>query len=323
MSAASLPAEPAEAWDAELAGLATPAPLLQSFAWGEVQASAGWEVHRIRLPGHGPVTLLAQGSGILRWGYAPRGPAGNAAGMLQALVAWARQNGLSRLRVEPEVGPAAASDLEGIGFRRGEDVQPRRTRIIPLADEETMLASFRRTTRYNIRLAERKGVVVEAGAEPDELARQVAASAARAGVRLPGRDYLQLLLDRLPGSRTFVARYQGEALCALMVAYHDGRGYYLFSGANGSRRELKAMDLAMWAGIRYAAAAGCRDYDLWGVPPPDQPSHPWHGFGEFKRGYGGEEVEYVGTWDLVLSSAGNAAIEAREKAVRAVRRLRR
>ena len=308
-------------WNRALAAVASPAPLSQSWAWGEVQARAGWQVQSPWLPS--PVLVLTQGDGPLRWGYVPRGPAGCDAQLLQKLVEWARANRLARLRVEPELQLDARPLLEACGFRRTVDVQPSRTRIIPLGSEDDMLASFRRSTRYNIRHAQHSGVTVEEGIDAEELARQVQASAARAGVNLPGRRYLASILQAIPTSRTFVASHDGEPLCALMVAVHDGRGYYLFSGSSGRKRNLKAMDLAMWHGIRYAARTGCRDYDLWGVAADSDPQHPWQGFTEFKRGYGGSEVQYVGTWDLTLSAPAALAVDAWERALKALRGLRR
>jgi lipid II:glycine glycyltransferase (peptidoglycan interpeptide bridge formation enzyme) len=83
-------------------------------------------------------------------------------------------------------------------------------------------------------------------------------------------------------------------------------------------------DLAWWAGIKAAAEAGCRDYDLWGVPPPGAGSeHPWHGLGFFKAEYGGEEIAYPGAWELVLSSAGARLIDIEKKARLGVRGLKR
>jgi hypothetical protein len=312
----------AQAWDDAVDAIASPAPLNQSWAWGEVQAAAGWTPQRLYFTGLGPIQMLVERSGPIRWGYVPRGPVGCTGEMLEALVDWSRRAGLARLRVEPELGPEVCPVLAGLGFRRVKDVQPSRTRLMPIATEHEMLASFRRTTRYNIHYAERSQVVVEEGADAAELALQVRASAARAGVSLPGTVYFRTVLQRLPLSRTLVARHDGESLCALLVAVHDGRGYYLFSGSNGRHRNLKAMDLTMWRAIQYAARMGCRDYDLWGVSPDDDPAHPWHGFTEFKRGYGGEVVEYAGTWDLELSAAGCVALMARERAVQAYRRAR-
>lgn len=315
--------EQAQAWDRRLSAEASPAPLTQSWAWADVQAAAGWDPIRLELHGGGPVLILMQRAGPVRWGYVPRGPAGCSPALLDELIRWSRQAGLARLRIEPEAGLEVRSLLADLGFRRTVDVQPSRTRILRLAADAEMLASFRRTTRYNIGYAERNLVTVDEGAEAEELARHVLASARRAGVALPGRTYFQLLLDRLPSARTFVARHGGDSLCALLVAVHDGRGYYLFSGSGGLKRHLKPMDLAMWRGIQHAARMGCRDYDLWGIQPDTDPRHPWHGFSEFKRGYGGRQVEYAGTWDLVLSEPGRLVLEARERAMGIYRRMRK
>lgn len=309
-------------WDRDMSVAGSPAPLLQSWAWADLQAAAGWRPTRLDIAGSGLVLVLTQQAGPLRWGYVPRGPVACTAGLLDTLVAWSRRAGLARLRVEPERTPDVCPLLASRGFRRTVDVQPSHTRIVKLGDDEALLASFRRTTRYNIRLAERIGVTVDEGAEAGELAKHVSATAARAGVNLPGRTYFEALLERLAGSRTFVARYRGESLCALLVALHDGRGYYLFSGSSGRMRNLKPMDLAMFRAMQYAARSGCRDYDLWGITTDNDRRHPWHGFSEFKRGFGGEVVEYAGTWDLRLSTAAELALEARDRALRAYRRWR-
>jgi lipid II:glycine glycyltransferase (peptidoglycan interpeptide bridge formation enzyme) len=312
----------ARAWDRDLSAVLTPAPLTQSWAWGDVQAASGWEPVRLEVPGTGVVLVLTQQVGPLRWGYVPRGPADCGVLALEALIDWSRRAGLARLRIEPQGGPGVSSLLGGFGFRRAADVQPSRTRIVRLCRDQEMLASFKRTTRYNIRLAERSGVTVDEGSEAGELAGQVAASAGRAGVSLPGRAYFEMLLALLKGSRTFVARHGGEALCATFIALHDGRAYYLYSGSNRHKSQLKAMDLMMFRTMQYAARSGCGDYDLWGITTSTDPAHPWYGFSEFKRGFGGEVVEYTGTWDLTLSTASAAALDLRERTLHAYRRMR-
>ncbi len=83
-------------------------------------------------------------------------------------------------------------------------------------------------------------------------------------------------------------------------------------------------DLAWWVAISSAAEAGCRDFDLWGVPPPGAgPEHPWHGLGFFKSEFGGEAVSYPGAWELVLSGAGAKLIALEKKSRTYVRGLKR
>ncbi len=85
-----------------------------------------------------------------------------------------------------------------------------------------------------------------------------------------------------------------------------------------------ANDLAWWSAISFAAEAGCTDFDLWGVPPPNaSPNHPWHGIGIFKSEFGGAEVAYAGAWELVVSAAGAMLIGAERKARAYIRGLKR
>jgi hypothetical protein len=312
-------------WDSELVGRARPAvsPLLQSYAWGEVQASAGWRIERLRL-GAGMASVQLRGRPPFERAYLPRGPLPAGGEVLDELVAWARERKFARLRLEPEVGPELASALRELGFRPAPQVQPQHTMIVKLeGGEEGVLASFNRGTRYNIRLAEKRGVRVEEGADAEELARQAGASAARQGINLPSASYYRLLLEKLPWCRTYVARVEGEPVAAMLVIHHDGRGYYMFSGSNGRHRELKPVYAAKWAAMRAAIQAGCRDYDLWGVPPGPDRSHPWYGLWEFKSGFNGELVEYAGCWDLVFGELRQGLSEAGERARRRLGKLLR
>jgi len=195
--------------------------------------------------------------------------------------------------------------------------------IVKLGTEEEVMAAFKRGTRYNIRFAAKNGVTVEEGADAAEMARQTSASADRQGIRLPPAAYYKLLLDTLPWCRTYVARADGEALAAMLVIHFGGRGYYMFSGSNGHRRELKPVYAAKWAAIQAAIAAGCTDYDLWGVPPGPDRDHPWYGLWEFKSGFSGDLVAYAGCWDLVLGELRHGVSEAAERARRRVGRLLR
>jgi len=151
----------------------------------------------------------------------------------------------------------------------------------------------------------------------------VAWSAARHRVRLPGEAYFQALLDRLPWCRTYVSRYGSEPLAAVLVARHDGRAYYLFSGTARARADLKPVDAALWSAMEAAQRDGCADIDLWGMPDTGDPGHPWFGFGQFKRGFGGTTVEYAGTWDLALSTVRDRALDLDDRLRRAGRRLLR
>lgn len=301
-----------ESWDRDLAERASPSPLLQTWAWGEVQSRAGWSVERVRLEGGAMASVQIRGVGWVREAYVPRGPVPATAAAIEALVKWASSARVARLVVEPEAGREFTDVLTTNGLVAATPIQPQHTRILKLGQPAQMLASFKHGRRYNIRAGERRGVIVDEGKDADELERQSAAVERREAISLPSKSYYKLLLDLLPWCRTYVARHPdtSEALAAVLVARHAGRAYHLFAGRTGSHSELMGNDMAWWAAIRAAAEAGVRDYDLWGVPPPGSgPEHPWHGLGFFKAEFGGEEVSYAGAWQNVLSDAGARLLE--------------
>jgi hypothetical protein len=295
----AVPAAPA--WDAGLAELARPAPLLQSWGFGETQAREGWQVERVRLPGELQATVLVQGRGALSRAYVPRGPVPATPEALAALVRWSKERRFARLRVEPEAGPELAEAMRQLGFRPVPAMHPPETVIVPLAPEEEMLARFKPKHRYNLRLGIKKGVEVEEGTDAEELVRQSDVTARRQGISLPQVAIYRHRLELLEWCRTYVARYRGRPIAAIMVARFDGRAYYLFGGSNGEAREVMPAYVLQRTAMQAAFEAGCRDYDLWGVPPRPDPSHPWHGLWQFKTGFGGSLVEMAGGWELALS----------------------
>lgn len=317
----------AERWDADLHERASPAPLLQSWGWGEVQAHAGWSVERLQSQTHGAMaTLLLRKVGPAREAYVPRGPVPATAEAIDSVVDWCRNHRVARLVVEPEAGEDLREVLAQRGFTSVAPTQPQHTRIVKLAPPDDLLKTFHHGRRYNIRTGIKRGVVVDEGGDAAELARQAAAVERRQSIHLPDRRYYQLLLDLLPWCHTYtaLAPEKLEPLAVVLVARYDGRAYSLFAGRTGRRRELMGNDLAWWFAISSAAEAGCSDFDLWGVPPPRaSPDHPWAGIGMFKSEFGGEEVSYTGAWELVLSGAGAGLLSLERKTRAYVRGLKR
>lgn len=315
-----------ERWDRELDERAAPAPLLQSWAWGEVQARAGWSVERVRLAGGALASVQVRSVGPAREAYVPRGPVPATAEAVEELVEWARGAKVARLVIEPEAAFDFGEELGGRGFESIAPTQPQYTRILALRPPAEMLTTFRHGRRYNIRAGLRRGVTVVEGKDAAELALQSAAVERRESIHLPDRRYYELLVDLLPWCRTYVASApeSGEALATVLVARHSGRAYSLFAGRSGAHPELMGNDLAWWSAISGAAKAGCRDFDLWGIPPPDSgPQHPWRGLGFFKAEFGGDQVSYPGAWQLTLSAAGSRLIAIEKKSRAYVRRLKR
>jgi lipid II:glycine glycyltransferase (peptidoglycan interpeptide bridge formation enzyme) len=287
--------------------------LLQSWNWGELQSRFGWSIERLLIGDglHG-LCSLQRASSLFPGGalyYVPRGPVVVEAARMQVLDALerrARQGGGLLVRVEPNarVGDEWPAFFEGRGFTQGKPVQPQATQLLKIdRDPEPLKASFKPKTRYNLSLAERKGVKVAASTDVGTFARLAAETARRQGIHLPGAAYYQAALDLFAPHddvRLYLAQYEGEVLAGIMVFRFGKTAYYLFGGSTDRKRELMPNYLLHWQAMLDFRALGCDTYDWWGIPEEPAPDHPWFGLYRFKTGFGGETVRYVGLYEQVL-----------------------
>ena len=318
----------AAAWQAVLA--ATPSgDLLHDWAWAEVAAFDGQPQRRYVLEEDGAMVAIVAAQerriGGRSFWYVPHGPvldwtAPRAGGRLRALLIGLRIAARGRRAIAVKLEPRLPRGDPAIGLlsdRRlratPETLQVGQTRIVELLDDEALLASFDKDTRYGVRRAEREGVaisVVDDGADVraiEDLHALVVETQRRAGFPLPSRDRYRVAWRALAGAgqaAILEARREGELLASGMVVIEGDRSYYLFSG---SRREERgepkryASYALQWAMMRLARDRGVREHDLWGIAPEGAgPEHPWYGVGLFKRGFGGREVTWAGSWDLVV-----------------------
>ncbi|HEX7225538.1 MAG TPA: peptidoglycan bridge formation glycyltransferase FemA/FemB family protein [Candidatus Limnocylindria bacterium] len=319
----------APAWDA-LLGAAATGDFLHDRAWAAVTAFDGQPQRRFVLEDEGAIVALVAAQvrplvgGSTFW-YVPHGPVlavddPRASERMRAIVIGLREVARAAGAVAVKLEPRLAADdpaltlFERRGLRRtGESLQVAQTRIVALADDDTLLAGFDKDTRYAVRRAEREGVVVTATndaadvAAIDALHALVGETQARAGFPMPALERYRIAWAALAGAgraEILEARREGELLASGMVVIEGDRSFYLFSG---SRREERgepkryASYALQWAMLRLARDRGVRHHDLWGVAPPNAgPDHPWHGVGLFKKGFGGHEVVWAGSWDLVV-----------------------
>jgi lipid II:glycine glycyltransferase (peptidoglycan interpeptide bridge formation enzyme) len=210
------------------------------------------------------------------------------------------------LRVEPNalVGDEWPAFLEGRGFSKGNPVQPEATRLLRIdLDPESLKAGFKPKTRYNLNLAEKKGVTVRASRDVATFARLAADTGKRQGIHLPGAAYYQAALELFGPSdevRLYLANHEGDTLGGIMVFRFGKTAYYLFGGSSDRKRELMPNYLLHWQAMLDFKALGCDTYDWWGIPEEPAPDHPWFGLYRFKTGFGGETVRYIGLYEHVL-----------------------
>jgi lipid II:glycine glycyltransferase (peptidoglycan interpeptide bridge formation enzyme) len=309
------------------------ADFLHDWAWGEVASFDGQPHRRYLLEDGGRIVAVAavqerpMMGGRVFW-YVPHGPIldyadPRAAGTLSTFVSWlkiaARDQGAIAVKLEPRLAandPALGLfDLPDL-VRLPDTLQVGQTRIVEIAGDEEMLAGFDKDTRYSVRRAVREGVEVWVFDDPgdlrpiDDLHALVEETQQRAGFPLPPLKRYRIAwhaLAKAGRASILEARRGGELLASGMLVIEGDRSYYLFSG---SRREPSgepkryASYALQWGMLQLARQRGVHLHDLWGVAPPDAgPEHPWYGVGLFKKGFGGREVRWAGSWDVVVDPA--------------------
>ncbi len=290
------------------------AHLLQTTAWGDLKASFGWEVVRLAVEGTGAQVLFRRLPLGLRLAYLPKGPVGQPSpALLQALDAVCRAHDAFLLKVEPDEldTPEATVRWRAAGFLPSPHaIQPVRTLLVSLeGQEEDLLARMHAKTRYNIRLAGRKGVTVRPWEDVEAFTAMVAETARRNrfGAHTPAYYRRAYDLFHPQGAcELLVAEHRGEPLAALMVFAHGRRAWYFYGASTEQERQRMPTYLLQWEAMRWARARGCRTYDLWGVPDADRETLEaqftrrreglW-GVYRFKRGFGGDLVRWTGAWD--------------------------
>lgn len=211
----------------------------------------------------------------------------------------------SDLDVENPAGQQVLEALTRLGWRLSqEQVQFRNTVVIDLSPgAEAILAGMKQKTRYNIRLASRKGISVRHAGEEDfpALYRLYAETSVRDGFVIRERDYYLELWSRFlqAGMLTpLAAVFDDKIIAGLMLFHFAGHAWYIHGMSADEQREKMPNYLLQWIAIQTAANLGCKTYDLWGAPDSFDESDEMWGVFRFKEGLGGEVVRHIGAWDF-------------------------
>ena len=290
--------------------------LLQSPEWGDLKSSFGWYARHIVAGESGAQVLFRSLPLGLKMAYIPLGPIGDwLPELLPSLDELCRTEGAFILKIEPDhpQDENLTERLVQAGFIPSlQTIQPPRTILVDIdGDESAILGRMKQKTRYNIGLAERKGVQVHPWDDIAGFAALTQETAERDAFGAHNQAYFQTAyhLFHPPGKcELLVAEVEGEAVAALMVFAQGGRAWYLYGASRSAHREKMPAYLLQWEAIRWARAQGCQVYDLWGIPDADEPhleaqfmnrSDGLWGVYRFKRGFGGTVQRTVGTWDRV------------------------
>lgn len=298
---------------------------LQSWEWGEFRQKTGVKVERLGFYENGkmvhglqvsfhPIPFLGKTAGYVPKGFLPDED------QLAALRKLGEQHNALFIKLEPNVSwPAGQAQKErqavqqfllDHGCKLGRALFTRYTFELNLkATEEELFAKMVSKTRYNTRLAKKKGVEIFENTTQqglDTYLKILKDTTSRQGFYAHGPEYFQKMWDELKDTgmiHIFNAVYQQMVLVSWIVFTFNGVLYYPYGASVREYREVMASNLMMWEVIRFGQKQNSRRFDMWGSlgPEPDQ-KNPWYGFHRFKEGYGGDLMEFVGSYDLVLQS---------------------
>jgi lipid II:glycine glycyltransferase (peptidoglycan interpeptide bridge formation enzyme) len=279
--------------------------------------------------------------------YAPKGPLLDWANaslrnrVLDDLQSFAKKQGAIFLKMDPDIvlgrgvpegeedavdngGQAVMSELERRGWRSSSDqIQFKNTVLIDLKrSDEEIVARMKQKTRYNIRLAEKKGVVVRIGTQKDleMLYGMYAETSVRDGFVIRDADYYETVWNifmanapssisnlqslslnyglSVPFAEPLIAEVNQEPVAAIFVFYFAERAYYVYGMSHSTHREKMPAYLLQWEALKRAKAKGCRAYDLWGAPDVFDENDSMWGVYRFKEGFGGQVIRTLGAWDF-------------------------
>lgn len=308
-----------ESWNAALTELG--GHLLQTWEWGSFKSDHGWQPERVAVGGATPramAQILFRHKGPVSIGYIPRGPA-VAAGDLEAsrllldqIDAVARRHRALYVMIEPDKAIDGFSEHPFPGIESGlAHLQPGRTVKVPLPDDDALLAGMHQKTRYSVRLAPRKGVLVdrhtgEDHPAVDEFYSMMLETSVRNEFGIHTSEYYSSFLSHFSDRAILlIARVDGHPAAGLISAVFGSDAIYMYGASDTKYRSLGAAFNLQFQAMQWGRDLGATHYDMWGIPDEDPPKDnehrdrvpatkgdDWRGLYRFKTGFGGSIVSY-------------------------------
>jgi peptidoglycan pentaglycine glycine transferase (the first glycine) len=318
---------------------------MQSGLWGKVKDNWKWRAVVVRgEEGQiiGGLSVLIRKIPVLPYSimYAGRGPVCDTRdrATFQALLKGARQLAKQErsyvLKMDPDI-PATDTDFVAMakesGFKIGDTgtdfdgIQPRFVFRLDLngLDEESLLKHFESKTRYNVRLAVRKGVQVHLAdvSELPEFHRIMIETGVRDNFVVRTEDYFKKMLNSLgEHARLYMATIEGKPVAGTLAIWYGNKVWYLYGASSNYARNYMPNYLLQYEMMKWALERKCDIYDFRGVSGDLSESNPLYGLYRFKKGFNGVFTEFIGEMDLVFNRFIYVAVQKGEPAFRRMRK---
>ena len=283
---------------------------LQSREWAEIQNCDGRETHHLSFGNESLIYFTHNLPLGLGYFYAPRPVIKDTEAFFAAIHKLKKSTSAIFFRVEPEARFRIPSFVETSAGRhdsrfkinQAPNLQPQETTVIDLQrSDHELLGLMHPKTRYNIRLAEKHGAVVEKRVGRDAIDvfyALLSKTAKRDGFHLHKQSHYENLLRSNShefSNELFFAVYKGDIAAAAVVNFYDGVATYLHGASNYELRHIMAPHFLHWRIAQEARSRGMSAYDLWGID-----AARWSGVTRFKEGFGGSEKKYPPAFDIIF-----------------------
>jgi lipid II:glycine glycyltransferase (peptidoglycan interpeptide bridge formation enzyme) len=200
-------------------------------------------------------------------------------------------------------------------------------------DEAALLGGMKPKWRYNAKLALKRGVLVRRAGEErlGQFYALLKETALRDGIAVHGIEYYRTLFTHsrtwasspAPDIRLYLAEHEGDVLGGIITLFRGKEAVYLYGASSDKKRNLMAPYALQLKAMEDARLAGCAEYDLFGIPPSEDPDHPMAGLYRFKTGFGGRIVHRIGSWDLAYRPLAYRLFRAAETLRKNLRKLKK
>jgi lipid II:glycine glycyltransferase (peptidoglycan interpeptide bridge formation enzyme) len=351
---------------------------LQSEEWRKFQEAVGRKTYRITGEGFDVSIIEHSLPLVGSYLYTPRWPVMQISNLkfkisnqiqnpneqilkqIQELITLAKKNNAGWIRIEPaneenleiiknivgaDLVSARKGQTQGLSLRKYKiikaphDMQPREILVMDITkSEEEISAKMKSKTRYNIKLAGKKGViinVIDSGSGAgmtkyiDEFIKLTKIMGKRQKIAVHPDNYYRKMLETIPRDslKLYVAEYQNKIIAANLVVFYGNTCTYLHGASDDSYKNVMAPQLLQWKQIQDAKAAGCGKYDLGGIKNQPHPSpllskererqasfsfirrrikdevNSWEGITRFKTGFSpnARPIEFPGSYDIIIA----------------------
>ena len=298
----------------------------QSFYWAKFKQADGWDTYKIgifdaknKLIGGTVIFQFHFHSTETNFLYIPEGPILDYENEEELNKQWkvleiaihsiadvGTKAKTTHIRIEPRLNACPKWFLSKF-TKAPLNLQPKYTQTVDLKPSESeILAQMKQKGRYNIRLAEKKGVKITKieniqRKDRQEFYKIYKQTFERNKFEGKQKDLFEHLMTACkPISSLFFAEHEDKRIATAYVFYYGDRATYLYGASSNENRELMAPYLLHWEIMRDAKKKSYKTYDFWGIAPKKSKEHNWQGLTNFKKKFGGKEVALMGAYDHII-----------------------